>query len=241
MGISKAKGMVLADRALGRRGRVFVLLGDGELQEGQIWESMLGAASLRLHEITAIVDHNRLQSDTFVERTSSLGDLRAKFAAFGWHVEWVDGHDLTALGSLFERLRGIDSPKVVIAHTVKGRGVSFTRSTPTRRRIASTPGRPPRAPPLVPRQSCRRGSPREPRTSGSRGSRSSASGARASPWGRDPSASSRHTPARWSTRSRRSPRSSSWTPTSRSTPASSPPARPTPAAASSSGSRRWTW
>src|ERR1700744_3294231 len=87
MGISKAKGMVLANRAEHRAGRVFVLTRDGELQEGQIWESLISAPNFRMPEVVAIVDHNKLQSDTFVERKSSLGDLVAKFEAFGWHVQ----------------------------------------------------------------------------------------------------------------------------------------------------------
>ncbi|HXK18058.1 MAG TPA: 1-deoxy-D-xylulose-5-phosphate synthase N-terminal domain-containing protein, partial [Polyangiaceae bacterium] len=87
MGISKAKGFALAQRFLDQPGRIYVLTGDGELQEGQIWESLISAANLKLHEICAIVDHNKLQSDTFVEKTSSLGDLPAKFQSFDWHVK----------------------------------------------------------------------------------------------------------------------------------------------------------
>ncbi|HYP91084.1 MAG TPA: 1-deoxy-D-xylulose-5-phosphate synthase N-terminal domain-containing protein, partial [Polyangiaceae bacterium] len=79
MGISKAKGMALANRLAKKPARIYVMTGDGELQEGQIWESLISAANLGLHEVCAIVDHNKLQSDTFVEKTSSLGDLEAKF------------------------------------------------------------------------------------------------------------------------------------------------------------------
>lgn len=130
MGISKAKGIALANRHMGKSGRLFVMTGDGELQEGQIWESLVSAANLGLGEITVIVDHNKIQSDYSVERTSSLGDLAAKFAAFGWHVERVDGHDIAALAACFERLRNVpDAPKVVIADTVKGKGVSFMEGT----------------------------------------------------------------------------------------------------------------
>ena len=130
MGISKAKGMVLANRQLGQAGRVFVLTGDGELQEGQIWESLISAANWRMREIIAIVDHNKLQSDTFVEKTSSLGDLVAKFEAFGWHVQRIDGHDVGALGRAIERTSEVsDRPHVIIADTVKGRGVSFMEHT----------------------------------------------------------------------------------------------------------------
>jgi transketolase len=126
MGISKAKGMVLANRLLQQDARVYVLTGDGELQEGQFWESLQSAANLRLHEITVIVDRNRIQSDTWVRDVSDLGDLEAKLRAFGWQVERVDGHDMPALAALFARLATItDRPKMIVAETVKGKGVSF--------------------------------------------------------------------------------------------------------------------
>jgi transketolase len=130
MGISKAKGMVRANRLLGRRGRVFVMTGDGELQEGQFWESLQSAANEGLHEITAIVDHNKLQSDTFVTKVGDLGDLALKLRAFGWHVERVDGHDIAAFAAVLRTMDAIsDRPKILIADTVKGRGVSFMEHT----------------------------------------------------------------------------------------------------------------
>jgi transketolase len=130
MGISKAKGLVLGSRQLGRRSRVFVMTGDGELQEGQIWESLISAANLGLDEVCAIVDHNKLQSDTFVQRTSSLGDLEGKFRSFGWHVERVDGHDFEAFsGALWSCARVTGRPQVIIADTIKGKGVSFMEHT----------------------------------------------------------------------------------------------------------------
>ena len=130
MGISKAKGMLAAERLRGRSPRAFVMTGDGELQEGQIWESLVSAANARLGALTVIVDHNKFQSDYSVERTSSLGDLAAKFAAFGWHVVRADGHDTAALAHVFGELRAIvDRPKVLIADTVKGKGVSFMEGT----------------------------------------------------------------------------------------------------------------
>jgi transketolase len=130
MGISKAKGMAVADRRLGRDRRIFVMTGDGELQEGQIWESLQSAANNKLGEIIVIVDHNKLQSDIWVRETSDLGDLAAKFAAFGWHVSRCDGHDIAAFAKTLDDVRSIaDKPKVIIADTVKGRGVSFMEST----------------------------------------------------------------------------------------------------------------
>ena len=130
MGISKAKGMALAARLKGKSIKVAVVTGDGELQEGQIWESLVSAANWDMGEITVVVDHNKIQSDYSVERTSSLGDLAAKFAAFGWHVERIDGHDTQAIEDTFARLNRItDKPKVVIADTIKGKGVSFMEGT----------------------------------------------------------------------------------------------------------------
>lgn len=126
MGISKAKGLVEANRRLGKEARVFVLTGDGELQEGQIWESLISAANRKHAEITVIVDHNKFQSDYSVQRTSSLGDLEAKFSAFGWRTMRVDGHDIPALAATLRTLADDrDAPKVIIADTIKGRGVSF--------------------------------------------------------------------------------------------------------------------
>lgn len=130
MGISKAKGMVFANRLLQRTARVFVMTGDGELQEGQFWESLISAANNRCHEITVIVDHNKLQSDTFVDKVSDLGDLEAKLRAFGWRVERCDGHDIGAFAATLARLRGErERPKIIIADTVKGKGVSFMEHT----------------------------------------------------------------------------------------------------------------
>ncbi len=126
MGISKAKGMALAGRALGRPRRVFVLTGDGELQEGQFWESLPSAVHLKLGEVVVIVDHNKIQSDTWVHDVNDLGDIDAKLRAFGWHVSRCDGHDLVAFERTVRALDEVtDVPKVIIADTVKGRGVSF--------------------------------------------------------------------------------------------------------------------
>ena len=130
MGVSKAKGMAFANRLQGTPGRIYVLTGDGELQEGQLWESLASAANRGLGEITAIVDHNKVQSDTYVKSVSDLGDLKAKFRSFGWEVARCDGHDFGALQRVLRRFRKItDRPKILIADTVKGAGVSFMQHT----------------------------------------------------------------------------------------------------------------
>ncbi len=129
MGVSKAKGMILANRLCKRSGRVFVLTGDGELQEGQFWESLVSAANFGLNEITVIIDHNKLQSDTFVKNVSDLGDLAAKLRAFGWRVERCDGNDIGAFAATLASLHDEIRPKIIIADTIKGKGVSFMEHT----------------------------------------------------------------------------------------------------------------
>ena len=130
MGVSKAKGMIFAQRLMRRPGNVYVLTGDGELQEGQFWESLISAANHKLHELTVIIDHNKMQSDTLVSRVSDLGDLESKLSAFGWHVSRCDGNDVAALAQVLAAGRAIhDRPKVIIADTIKGKGVSFMEHT----------------------------------------------------------------------------------------------------------------
>src|SRR4051812_35854882 len=125
MGVSKARGFVLADRLAGRSSSVYVLTGDGELQEGQFWESLGPTANRGLHEITVIVDRNQVQSDTWVDKVSDIGDLEAKGRAFGWAVASCDGHDLRSLASTLEAVEHEQRPKLVIARTRKGGGVSL--------------------------------------------------------------------------------------------------------------------
>jgi transketolase len=127
MGLSKGRGMAWAKRFLGRGGRVVVMTGDGELQEGQNWEAFASAAHQGVGNLWAIVDRNELQSDKPTEEILALGELEAKLRAFGWHVEVCDGHDHDALAAAFAALRAApdDVPKVLVARTIKGRGVSF--------------------------------------------------------------------------------------------------------------------
>jgi transketolase len=126
MGISKAKGMAIAKRLGHKGGEIFVMTGDGELQEGQIWEAMQAAASQKVTGITVIVDHNKIQTDKQVKEIIDLGSLEAKFAAFGWHVERCDGHNFIEIDKAFKRMEKITGkPKILIADTIKGKGVSF--------------------------------------------------------------------------------------------------------------------
>ena len=127
MGISKGRGMAWAKRHLGRGGRVVVMTGDGELQEGQNWEALQGAAQGRLGNLWVIVDRNQVQSDRPTEEIVALDDLSEKFRAFRWHVATCDGHDHAALRTVFHSFvaGAPDLPKLLIAETIKGRGVSF--------------------------------------------------------------------------------------------------------------------
>jgi len=126
MGISKARGMAQAKRLQGKAGQIYVLTGDGELQEGQIWESLQPAANQNFSEITVIVDSNKFQSDLYLKDTSDLGDLETKFRSFGWETARCNGHDFKELANALASFKAVkDRPQVLIADTLKGAGVSF--------------------------------------------------------------------------------------------------------------------
>lgn len=126
MGISKAKGIAFAKRLEGYGGRVFVMNGDGEMQEGQVYEALQTAAHQRIANISLIIDHNKVQSDKLIREICDLGDLETKLRTFGWHVARCDGHDFRQLERVFSEFKAItDKPKVLIADTIKGCGVSF--------------------------------------------------------------------------------------------------------------------
>lgn len=135
MGISAAMGMALGARLTGRDSRTYVLLGDGECQEGEVWEAAFAAARYGLDNLIAIVDHNKLQQfgwlrDAGPERIpfppEDPGELVAKWSAFGWRVLEMDGHDMADVVATLEAAgRGDGRPVAIIAHTVKGRGVSY--------------------------------------------------------------------------------------------------------------------
>ena len=127
MGLSKGRGLAWGKSFFGRGGRVVVITGDGELQEGQNWEALAAAAHQRVGNLWAIVDRNELQSDKPTEEILALGHLEAKLESFGWYVESCDGHDHDAIAAAFAAMRDApaDVPKVLVARTIKGRGVSF--------------------------------------------------------------------------------------------------------------------
>lgn len=125
-GISAAVGMALAGK-LDRKGyRVYSLLGDGELAEGQVWEATMSAAHYKLDNLTAFVDHNGLQIDGKVSDVMGSDPVDAKFAAFGWNVISIDGHDFDAIKNAIEEAKKTKGkPTVIICETIKGKGVSF--------------------------------------------------------------------------------------------------------------------
>ncbi len=125
-GLSFGTGMALASKADGLNWRVFVILSDGELDEGSNWEPILLAPHLKLDNLIAIVDYNKIQSFGRVDEVLPLEPLKAKWEAFGWEVQEVDGHDHQALHATLGTIPfKPGKPSVVIAHTIKGKGVSF--------------------------------------------------------------------------------------------------------------------
>ena len=125
-GLSIGLGMALAGRLDQRDYRVYVLLGDGESQEGQVWEAAMAAAHYRAGNLTAILDYNGLQIDGPIEKVMSPLPLPDKWRAFGWEVREVDGHNFRDLLTAFDWAKGVkDKPSMIIAHTIKGKGVSF--------------------------------------------------------------------------------------------------------------------
>lgn len=126
MGISKGKGMAWAKTYNKNAGHVYVLTGDGEFQEGQIYESLQATAHKKVNNITAIMDHNKYQTDMLVADVNNIEDVVKKVEAFGWYVVRINGHDYNTLKKTFTELKNIvDKPKMIIADTIKGRGVSF--------------------------------------------------------------------------------------------------------------------
>ena len=130
-GFSVAIGMAMGLRHQDEPLRVYVMLGDGELQEGEVWEGAMCAAHYKLDNLCAIVDYNKLQSDDYNENIMGLEPLRAKWEAFNWNVLEIDGHNFEQIEQAFVTAKASkDRPTVIIAHTIKGKGVSFMEGVP---------------------------------------------------------------------------------------------------------------
>jgi len=125
-GLSAANGMALAAKLDKKDYRVYVLLGDGEIEEGQVWEAAMCAAHYNLDNLTAFVDNNGLQIDGPIDKVMSPGIIQDKFKAFGWNVIDIDGHDFSQIASAIEQANNTrGKPTVIVAKTIKGRGVPF--------------------------------------------------------------------------------------------------------------------
>lgn len=124
-GISAACGMALAGKKSGASYKVYAILGDGELEEGQVWEASMFAAHYKLNNLIAIVDNNGLQIDGKITEVCSPMPITDKFAAFGWNVVTADAHDFDSLEAAFASADGSDKPTVIVQTSVKGKGVSF--------------------------------------------------------------------------------------------------------------------
>jgi transketolase len=139
-GVSLALGMGIAARLDGRASRTYVLLGDGESQEGQVWEGAMAGAFHKVDNVVAIVDYNGIQLDGFVKDIMDVAPLADKWRAFGWHTLEIDGHDIPAIQkALHEAEATKGKPTCIVAHTIKGKGVSFMENNPKFHGTAPTP------------------------------------------------------------------------------------------------------
>ena len=139
-GLSVGLGMALALRAQKRDARVFVLMGDGEINEGSVWEAAMCAGKHGVAQLTALVDYNKIQSAGPTREIQDLEPLADKWRAFGFAVDEVDGHDVDALATIFRRLPfDVRAPSAIICHTVKGKGIPFAENDPNWHHKAKLP------------------------------------------------------------------------------------------------------
>ena len=124
-GISCAVGMALSAKHFGDDFKVYTILGDGECEEGQVWEAAMFAANKGLSNLTAFIDYNNLQIDGTIEEVNSAAPFDKKFEAFGWHTITINGNDIDEIEKAIEESKTIDKPVAIIAKTVKGKGVSY--------------------------------------------------------------------------------------------------------------------
>ena len=130
-GLGVAIGFALASKLDGRNNRIYAILGDGEMDEGNIWESLLAGSKYHLGNLTAILDRNRIQLDGFTEDIMPLGNVAEKVAPFGWNVIIIDGNSLNEVVSALEdSKRARDKPMFIVANTVKGKGVGYMENNP---------------------------------------------------------------------------------------------------------------
>ncbi|HTS62633.1 MAG TPA: transketolase [Candidatus Acidoferrales bacterium] len=138
-GLSLGLGMALGARLDGRPSRIYVMLGDGESQEGQVWEAAMAAPFHKVDNLTAIVDYNGIQLDGFVKDIMDVAPLAEKWRAFNWHTIEINGNDAVAVRKAFEEAAGVKGkPTCIVAHTIKGKGVSFMENNPKFHGVAPT-------------------------------------------------------------------------------------------------------
>ena len=131
MGLSFGMGCAIAGRLSNSERNVFVMLGDGEIQEGSVWEAAMAAKHHELGNLKVILDCNRIQNDDFCDTQMRMFDIPAKWHSFGWDVKEIDGHNMDEIVAGLDFLVGNDSnPAILIAHTVKGKGVSYMEDNP---------------------------------------------------------------------------------------------------------------
>jgi transketolase len=139
-GVSLGLGMGIAARLDGSPSRTYVMLGDGESQEGQVWEGAMAGAFHKMDNLCVILDYNRIQLDGFVKDIMEVAPLAEKWRSFGWHTLEIDGHDPAAVRAAFaEAAATKGKPTCIVAHTVKGKGVSFMENNPKFHGVAPTP------------------------------------------------------------------------------------------------------
>ena len=139
-GLSVANGIAMADRLDGRARRVYCLMGDGEIQEGQVWEAAMTAHHHHLESVCAIIDANQLQQNGPVKDIQDIEPLPEKWRAFGWHTIEIDGHDMAQVLTAYDDAAAVKGrPQAIIARTVKGKGVSFMELNPAWHGVAPKP------------------------------------------------------------------------------------------------------
>ena len=139
-GLSMANGFALADRLDGRVRRVFCLMGDGEIQEGQIWEAAMTSHHHHLDTVCAIIDANQLQQNGPVKEIQDIEPLADKWRAFGWHTIEIDGHDISQVVRAYDEAETVHGkPQAIVARTIKGKGVSFMELNPAWHGVAPKP------------------------------------------------------------------------------------------------------
>jgi transketolase len=124
-GLSIANGIAMANKLDKKKNNVYVVLGDGEIEEGQIWEAAMSAVHYKLNSIIAFLDYNKLQIDGSNDEVMKIKPVDKKFKAFGWNVQEIDGHDFTQIITAIENAKNSRKPNMIIANTIKGKGVSF--------------------------------------------------------------------------------------------------------------------